>query len=273
VGLLLSCLLLPCPAPPQEAPAPPPPVWERVVVVGASAAAGFGTAREAGGTDVPLGRFLEPMLRRDHEEVLDPGDALFFLNPRGKGRSQVELAREEEPTLLVAVDFLFWFTYGLPPGDRDPMEWRLELLEEGLELLGDFSCPVLVAEVPDMRRAIGTMLLAEQVPAPAELARLNRRIREWAAGHPEVVLVPLAAELERLREQDVGRRERGEPPLLQWDHLHPTLPGLARLAALCLESLRESRPGLPAAAFALDAAATLARVREDLRLGAPATGS
>src|SRR5438093_9364837 len=103
LSLILSVLA------PQQASAALPPAHEnrleRVVVLGASMAAGFGAERT-------FGEAFEASLRGPHEPVLDLGNELFFSSPNSIGAHEVETALAAEPTLVVALDFLFWFGYG-----------------------------------------------------------------------------------------------------------------------------------------------------------------
>lgn len=246
-----------------------PAVWERVVVIGASASAGFGTAAELG-SDVPLAAALEPMLRLSHAPVQDRANSLFFLDPAGHGANQVADALAQEPTLVVALDFLFWFGYGVKDDDE-----RREDLDHGLRLLERFSCPVLVGLIPDMRPAVGEMLVAEQVPPPEALARLNARIAEWASGRANAVLVPVPGLVDAARSGGPVRAGLSEWPrdgariLIQPDRLHPTVEGLAALAALALEQLARARRDVPEEAFVLDPIGAAQKVRWS-RLGGAA---
>src|SRR6185369_6728092 len=90
-------------------------VWSRVVVIGASASGGFVLSEPFGGattTKCKLNYYLDAALAAPHAPVKNLGTAMFFLNPDALGPQQVEAATNARPTLVVAVDFLFWFCYG-----------------------------------------------------------------------------------------------------------------------------------------------------------------
>jgi hypothetical protein len=177
----------------------------------------------------------------------------FFLDPVAVGDLCLANADLQRPTLVVALDFVFWFGYGEVASEAQ----RLERLELGLEMLERFECPIVVGDLPDLCSALegrgpwgGPMLFPSQVPAPATLAELNQRLAAWAGARPRVVLVPLASFIERLRRGEVielrGNRwgEGALAELLQPDRMHPTLAGGAALCVLALDALARARPAL-----------------------------
>ncbi len=223
---------------------PTPALLERVCVVGASVSDGFGLNVELG-------------LRLDFGDVLEaafaqPGEVdtfatmWFFRDPLGTGQEQQASALELEPTLVVAVDYLFWFGYGYLSEER-----RGERLEQGLALLDSFDCPLLVGDLPDMRRAAeeGTsplgvpLIYPGQVPEPQTLAAMNARITAWAAERERVAIVPLSEFVARMND-DQGMEVRGNrvapgeaDRFMQEDLLHPNLDGTLLLAAIALDRI------------------------------------
>ena len=258
-----------------------PALLERVVVLGASGSAGFGVSGSM--ADALRATFVD-----DPGSLRDESSSLFFLDPLANGANAVERARAADPTLVVAADFLFWFAYGLVNAEGKPLasdEERPALFEKGLALLAEFTCPVVVGDLPDCSRAIGTMLLEAQVPAPATLAALNARLAEWAKERPKVVVLPLAASVERLfaaasparasaRRSPDGEAAPAELELGGWtypareaaallfqpDELHPTLEGLALIAHQAARGLLE-RGLVEPAAVRLERDAVLERLR------------
>jgi hypothetical protein len=215
----------------------PVPALERVVVIGASLSAGFGTAHT-------FAQVFGASLRARREAPFDLGDALLFSSPLAIGKRQVQAALDEDPTLLVAIDFLFWFGYGAldaEGGALDSEDERLGLLERGLALLAEFECPLVLGDFPDMSAAVGGMIAPSQMPAKATLPRLSARVREWAKARGRALVVPLSelvGELGREREVRIGRHLF--PPdarLLQRDQLHPTRRGLVAVAQLLASEL------------------------------------
>src|SRR5262245_51148811 len=160
LALLVPLFLL---APRQDGQAKPahaPNLVERVVVIGASMSAGFGTAH-------PFADALDASLRAPHRQVATFASELFFTEPLVRGRQEIAAAQDAEATLVVGIDFLFWFGYGAQDADGraiDREAQRLELLEKGLGYLSELDCPLVLADFPDMTASLGKMLAPEQMP-------------------------------------------------------------------------------------------------------------
>lgn len=268
---LAPLCLAPTQTPAPALTAPPTNTLERVVILGASLSAGFGAQR----TFVDV---FQASLRMPPERpVLGLGDMLFFTSPRSIGEDQIGAALDQEPTLVVAIDFLFWFGYGSTDAKGGAIideSQRLELLEQGLELLAELECPLVLGDFPDMSAAVGTMLGREQMPALSTLPLLSRRVREWAAGRPATIVLALSELVTKLgskEEIQIGRHTfAAGTPLLQGDHLHPTLQGLIAMAQLtCDELVRAHLVG--AAAIQPDFDAVLAKLSEGTR--SPSSGA
>lgn len=123
----------------------------------------------------------------------------------------IEQVGENPPDLLVAVDMLFWFVYGR---HQD----RMASLEEGLAILGRLTCRFAVGTIPKVPLADESVLPLTLRPSEYELRRVNVRIAEWVAAHPNAVLVPWAETAD------------AHPDFRQEDGMHPSLPGLVALA-------------------------------------------
>jgi hypothetical protein len=266
---------------------------QRVAVVGASASSGFGARVDlANGptvtrTKADFATVLDATLTAEHEPVVGHASMLFFRNPTRAGPSLLGKALDAEPTLVVGIDFLFWFGYG--SGTRqDPIRseaQRLEMLEIGLKLLERVECPLIVGDFPDMSPAIGLMLSRSQMPKPETLEALNGRVRAWAATRPRVTVFPLATLVERMRSEGaftVGGHEwpAGSSKLLmQRDRLHPTAQGLVALAQAVGDEVARIAPAAAEGAFEVDPEAIMSRVHATLaerhraRVGAPADGA
>lgn len=227
---------------PSAKPVAPRPV-ERVCVVGASMSNGMEAGEE-------FSRFLDATITRDHRPVQAKTSIFFFAGPVDQALEQLAFARESDATMIVGVDFLFWFGYGLQNAEGEPLaseDERLPLLEKGLSLLDPFECPIVVGDFPDMSDAIGTMLLEGQVPAPETRAALNARLREWAGKKKNVVLLPLDRVMAKLRvgeAVEIGRHEwpaGSDDLLLRPDHLHPTVEGQIAVANMVASALVDAK--------------------------------
>ena len=206
----------------------------RVAIIGASVSEGF--QAEQGWQAA-----FTASIAREFKCVDNGATSLFFMDPNQHGATQVDAALAAKPTLVLAVDFLFWYGYGTRDADGGRIkseEARVALLEKGLALLDKFECPVVVGDFPDMSVSVGKMLQSKQMPATETLVKLNARFAEWAKGKPNVIALPLAQWMNDLHAHKTlelaGHKYEPEVTAkwMQDDQLHPTAAGLAALAAL-----------------------------------------
>ena len=240
-------------------------LWQKIVMVGASASAGFTVMEPLGGTNtlvLRLSRYVDAALIAPHAPVLNLGHALFFLQPESTGRAQMTRALAEQPSVLFAVDFLFWFCYGQGTNDAE----RLQRFEGGLKLLEPVTCPLVLGDLPDASASVNKMLRPDQIPSSNALAAANARLRTWAAPRANVALVPLSQFMHAVaRNQAFSAHGRSWPAgktrrLLQPDNLHPSADGAAALALVALEELRLQQE-FPAQEVRWDAGALVKLVR------------
>ncbi len=222
--------------------------WNRIVVIGASASAGFVMAEPLGGpetTDCKLRFYLDAAIAAPHPELRDFSTALMFLNPDALGPLQVEAAGAARPTRVLGVDFLFWSCYGRGLTDAG----RLRHFEAGLKLLDQFHCPLVIGDIPDASAATNTGIISADMGADSAVrAAANKRLKIWAASEPHVAIVPLADFMKRVAaNQSVivhGRKfAAGKTRVfLQDDELHPTPRGAALLALGIFDALVKRDP-------------------------------
>lgn len=214
------------------------------VVIGASVSAG---------AEVTLPGLKPKMLRGDATlaDVLAAiapaggptglADMMFFARPDKVAESQLAAALGKQPRIVFAVDYLFWHAYGAPMNS----DQRRSMFEKGLARLDQFTCPIIVADLPDMSHAVGMMLMAPQVPPRALQDELNRKLESWAAERPRVVLLRLRDVVAKaMMNQPVelggqsldGDYARG---LLTPSGLHTTAEGSILLALECLRQLKD----------------------------------
>ena len=228
------------------------PPWGRIVMVGASASAGFTESEPLGGPKTPqysLSRYLDAALLVAHEPVQNLANTMFFIQPEAAGRYQIDEAIKARPTLVIAIDFLFWFCYGEGPTEKD----RLLRFEKGLKLLESVQCPLVLGDIPDASGASNDMLPADQIPSAETMSAANRRLKEWAAPRRQVVIVSLSGFM-RTAMADQALTIHGHTlpegktrDLLQSDKLHPSALGSAVLALAILDALQSTRPAHSAA--------------------------
>jgi hypothetical protein len=227
-------------------------VWQRVVVIGASASGGFVLTEPFGGTATTkckLNYYLDAAIAKPHAPVKNFGTALFFLNPDALGPQQVEAATNARPTLVVAVDFLFWFCCG--DGDTDAE--RAEHFETGLKLLEHIPCPLIVGDIPDASSATNTGIIsAAQVPSETARRAANERLKQWAAANPRVTVMPLAKFMravkanEAIKIRDLTLPAGKTRELLQADGLHPNPRGAAVLSLGIWDTFITNNKKIPA---------------------------
>ena len=232
-------------------------LWQKIVLIGASATAGFTASEPFGGTNTPkyaLSRYVDAALTVPHEPAQNLGNAFFFLQPQLLGQQQIARALTNHPTLVIGVDFPFWFCYGAGETDDD----RLQRFEGGLKLLEAIPCPLVIGDIPDASAAVNGMLRPDQIPSPQAILKANERLKAWAATRRNVALVALS---------DFMRNAMGNRPitvrnytlpagqtriLIQNDALHPTPPGCSVLALAALDAIQATRPNAGPADFIFD---------------------
>jgi hypothetical protein len=302
IALVLSLLSLtaaaPGPGEPPVAAAPPAAsaerddshLLDRIAFIGASATAGFGVIARDPEARLPVvpvsfaacfrGICARPV------ETHDLGTSFFFANPGGNGRSAVERALAKRPTLVVGVDFLFWYVYGADDGRGGSLPdeaARLTKLEVGLAELDRIpkETPLVLGDLPNMESAVGKMLSRSQMPAPATIAKANERIAAWAEARGNVILFPLATLVEDLKagRTIVAGGVEFVPTagrLIQSDDLHPTFRGSLAMGFLLADRLKAhygDAIGLvtpPDESAAAERARAAAREALDRRAGRPA---
>ncbi|MBY0395085.1 MAG: hypothetical protein K2X91_01280, partial [Thermoleophilia bacterium] len=178
-----------------------PPTLSRPAILGASASAGFGCET----TVPPDGRAvlvdMEAVYNASvpgwHRDPVFLADASFYSRARQAAQEQMDAAVAAAPSVVIALDFLFWSVYHARSSELSGdavLRDRLDALEQSLAQLDRFHGPILVGDIPDMTPAVGRMLSDRMVPPADQLATFNRRIREWAAARPAdapAVVVPV----------------------------------------------------------------------------------
>jgi hypothetical protein len=237
-----------------------PALLERVAVLGASVSGGYGLAAELE-AEVDVGTILECALRAKPESCLVAARQYFFMDPGKHGRQLLDLVEESRPTLVVALDYLFWFPFGPEPSEAA----RLAELETGLKLLGELECPLVVGDFPDISQALegegplgGPLVTLELLASPETIEALNARLRAWAKERGNVAVVPMSDFLSRLRREEavtvrsIQWPAYSMPTVLQKDLLHPTLEGSIALTLLALDALVATRDDVPDEAIEWD---------------------
>jgi hypothetical protein len=224
-------------------------LFSRPVLIGASVSAGFTKSELFGGKKTAayqLKHYLDAAILSDHEPTEAFGGALFFMSPEKTGGTCVEKALAKNPTLVVAIDFLFWCCYG----EGMTPEQRVAMFEKRLTLLEKLDAPMVVGDLPYAAAAVDRMLSKEQLPPREIVDQCNKRLREWSTARKNVAVLDLsgfmaAAVANRsLKVRDHVWAEGSSRALLQGDLLHPSHHGCVALAALVLEAVLKSSPAV-----------------------------
>lgn len=252
-------------------------LYDRIACLGASATDGYFVSIPApdgdgGQTDIPitLGDIFRAGLPDSHA-VSCHASMFFFMRPMNVGPALLKKAEQHDPTVIIAVDWLFWYGYGNRDHAGQPIvdeDQRLELLDAGLNILDDVDVPLIVGDFPDMSPAVGRMISRSQMPEPESLTRLSERVRQWADERDHVHVFPMAEMVETLRRGEAvtfGRYEWSDDQaagLIQDDELHPTLDGLIALAQAIVHDYDAANDADLAATFNLDPAVVRARLAD-----------
>lgn len=244
----------PPPAKPAAAESAESALSARVVTIGASLTCGFGNS-------LPLAEPLDRAITGKHTPVFNAGEGLQFTDPIGLGEAQVDRCLERKATLVIGIDFLFWYAYGMAFKGKTEWPRRSERFAAGLRQLERLACPVVVGDLPDMRGAHPRMLHPAMIPSPEVLARLNQVLKDWADKREQVHLVPLSAWVKTLKagEWKVPASADGKQAeriltaavAMQWDRLHPSRLGILALTGRLVSFLR-ARLGAGADRFRFD---------------------
>ena len=223
-------------------------VLNRVVVTGASVSSGWGVTTppikgDLGAYRITMKHIVDGMIECPHEKVAFFGGTAFFQNTRENGKAYIERIIEHKPTLVIGIDFLFWFGHGTPPEQCDIPTYRMEKLNYALGLLDELKAPVIVGDLPDVGDAIGKVLSASQAPTAETLKQLNARIHQWGDSRSNVRVLDVY-ELGNKMTNDEEITILGhtwsagsQQKLLQNDMLHTTLEGTVVVSLLIAEGL------------------------------------
>ncbi|MEY4918335.1 MAG: hypothetical protein RL616_2248, partial [Verrucomicrobiota bacterium] len=196
-----------------------------------------------------LNHYLDAAITEPHAPVKNLATALMFMNPEAFAPVQIASLTNSKPTLVIGVDFLFWFCYGDGTSDAE----RAQRFEHGLKLLEQIPCPLVVGDIPNASAATNTGIISiDQVPSEAARRAANQRLKTWAKAHPQVTIVPLAEFMRATMADAAIKVHNGTLPagqtraLLQADQLHPNPRGAAVLSLGILDALVKSQKKFPA---------------------------
>lgn len=156
--------------------------FARIAIVGASVSAGFG--------GMPFGDAFTAAA--PHSAVQSSANVMLFKDPVGETQRQLAEATAFKPSIVIALDLLFWDVYGR----NNPSALANTLAQ--LDTLRTSGTWIVIGDVPLITTASEVMLPKDLIPSTVDLAAANKTIAAWAK-KDHVVLVPLAAWTEPLR--------------------------------------------------------------------------
>ncbi len=224
-----------------------PPLYQRIVMLGASATAGFHESEPLGGPKTPqyhFANYIEAALIGTHQPVTTQATSLLFLQPEETMKKQITATLAAKPTLVIGIDAMFWFCYGAGLNE----EQRATRFEAGLKELERIEVPLIVGDIPDASQAVGGILSKAELPEPRAIARCNERLTAWAAGRKNVSVFPIARVMTSAAANEevilAGHTWAAgkSSALIRDDRLHPSRHALAALAIATLDAAGASLP-------------------------------
>jgi len=230
------------------------PIVGRPAIVGASASSGVGAEIPSPDRDDPsdlvsvdLEASYDTVVLASHRRPLNFSSGMHFRDPTESTRRQLERAMETDPSCLVAIDLLFWSAHRPVAedalGTEEESRQRHASLEEALVQLDPIEIPLVLGYIPPIDPDLIEFVDAERVPSEELLADLNARVEQWAAGHPNVVMIDFGRFIDSayaensatiVGNQFDGAQMRG---LMNEDNLHPTAKGLVVLMQIACAEL------------------------------------
>lgn len=235
-------------------------VFDRIAVIGASASDGFrvGVVHTEHGITAREGEDIDDILARSIRCKPSILTSLatdgYFLAPFMTCHAQIERALRAKPTLVLALDSLFWHLYGTTGVDGALFESEDDRIRSFIAALGEIDqlvqsgAVVIVGDVPDLTSAPSTMLGPAMYPKSETIARANALLREWAKQRTRVRLLAVDALMAINRREEpvafggIVWDPKKDGPLMQKDRLHPTFDGTVALIAGAIELVRDADP-------------------------------
>ncbi|HUS29984.1 MAG TPA: hypothetical protein VMZ53_15870 [Kofleriaceae bacterium] len=156
-----------------------------------------------------------------HSAVQSSANVMLFKDPIGDTHRQLDEARAFKPSILIAVDLLFWDVYG-----GFDTAWHDKALADSLaelEKLRAAGVWIVLGDIPLITTASEMMLPKDAIPTQARLDAANKAIAAWAK-KDHVVLVPLVEWTAPLRTGAKVKLPTGETveaaELMAMDGLH-----------------------------------------------------
>ena len=218
-------------------------LFSRPVIIGASVSDGYEHTERLGGPRsdaLALDLYLCQITNLPTNRFSNFSHRFCFVHPLGIGHKQVSDTLKTKPTVVIAVDQLFWQLYG----NFASSEQRIITFKAALAKLDPITCPLVIGNIPDASLAINKMLSASQVPNKKTIAEANQLLDEWVKKRERTAVVDLASFMQlcvtnkEIKLKNVTYPAGSTKKFLQNDMLHPTASGVLALSYAIIDSLQ-----------------------------------
>lgn len=233
LSLLLTCLTL---ASGQE-------LFDRPFIIGASVSDGYEHTEILGGPKsdaLALDRYLNRAIAEPEIKFTNIAKRFSFLYPLGISHKQVTETLARKPTVVIAVDQLFWQLYG----NFSSPENRIKTFKAALAKLDPITCPLVIGNIPDASHSINKMLAASQIPKLEIIKKANLILEEWVSKRKQTVILDLAQFMrlsvanKEIKLKHITYPEGATRKFLQSDMLHPTPEGAEAISYAVVDALQ-----------------------------------
>jgi len=217
-------------------------LFSRPVMIGASLSDGYQHTEKLGGPEsdaLALDLFLQRDLKLPESKISNFSNRFCFIYPLGISQKQLNDAKKLKPTVLFAVDQLFWHLYG----DFASQKQRLITFKAALQKLDPITCPLVIGNIPDAKHSIGKMLSPRQVPELETIQQANKILQEWVKKRKNTAIIDLSSFMkqsianEEIKLTSITYPKGTTKQFLQSDLLHPTPAGVAALSLAVIDAL------------------------------------
>ena len=218
-------------------------LFERPYIIGASVSDGYEHTERFGGPRsdaLALDIYLKKIIKSPQLKCTNLGKRFCFIHPLGISHQQVSVALKNKPSVVIAVDQLFWQLYG----NFSSSEQRLKTFQAALKKLDPITCPLVIGNIPDASHSLGKMLAASQIPDIETIDTANKILNAWVKKRTNTAIIDLAAFMKcSVSNQEIKLKHITYPAgttkkFLQTDMLHPTAAGAMALSYAVIESLQ-----------------------------------
>ena len=221
-------------------------LWERPVIIGASVSDGYHHQERLGGPKsdaLAMDHFIKKHFK-NNIEITNLSHRFCFFSPLIISHKQLFDAQKIAPSVVIAVDQLFWHIYGIFPSEED----RLKAFQNALDKLTTIECPLVIGNIPDASKAVRKMLSPRQVPSLETIDKANATLITWVNNRvlnkKQTVIVDLATFMKlSVADKEIKLNNITYPAgttkaFLQSDMLHPTAIGVTAISHAVMDATK-----------------------------------